>query len=148
MAENNETELVRPLLSRGHGDQLAIKFDEAIIALLSSSSFSKAAKKLGIAPVTLREWMAVPEFARKLQEARRALFNHAMGRLQAAAAVAIQTLLDATKGTSRPDLKVKAADLLLSHLLRAADVSNVEERIQAIEEAFQQSHNRFHSYVN
>lgn len=122
--------------SRGHGDRLPRKFDAAVTALLAEPTIAAAAKRVGIGAQTLRKWLTFPEFAAAVQAARRRCFDHALARLQHATLDAVAAL-EAVIADQSADVgqRVRAADLLLTHSLRAVEIGDLAERLAALEAA-------------
>jgi len=56
--------------------------ERAIVALLSEPSIEAAAKTSDVSDVTIWRWMKQPDFRAKLRDARRAVVEGAIGRLQ------------------------------------------------------------------
>ena len=48
----------------GHGEKLTRKKEQAIVALLTEPTITRAADSAGIAEATLRRWMRLDEFGR------------------------------------------------------------------------------------
>lgn len=110
------------------------KCQEAVLALLTEKTVQAAAKKVGVSAKTLLLWQKIPEFQKLLREARERSFDHALSRLQSVmlkAVAGLELVLGRKRGD---DLRVKAADLILSHALKAAEVADIRERLEAVEE--------------
>lgn len=121
--------------SRGHGDKLPRKFSEAILALLTEPSIKSAAAKVDIDESTLRRWMKNPAFQARLKRARDQSFRQGISRLQAATGTAsdfLAKLVDDPVALVAEQLK--AADLILSHVLKAAELTDIRERLEAVEQ--------------
>jgi hypothetical protein len=120
--------------NHGCNRKLSHKCGQAITALLTESSIKAAAKKVGISEMALRTWMRIPEFSRQLAEARGQAFAHAMSRLQATAADAVDVIakvLKKRKGNEQ--LKLKAALGLLGNVFRGVELTDLADRLAAIE---------------
>ncbi len=102
-------------MKRGKGSDKELRKETAIKYLLDSPTVDDAAKKLDMAPRTLRNWLADPEFRREYQLAQRQCLEHAIARSQSATTSAIVVLqevmldFDTNKGSER----VAAAKVLL-----------------------------------
>lgn len=101
----------------GHGQKFTTKQEAMIAALLTEPTHLAAAKKAGIHPATFYRWMHVPEFREAYREARRELVEVAIGRVQAGAGEAVETLLEVARGGKRDGDRVRAALALLDHAL-------------------------------
>ena len=82
--------------------------DRAILALLTEPTVEAAARVADVAPATIWRWSQQADFRAKLRDARRAVVEGAIGRLQQAATEAVSTLQrNLTCGT--PSVEVRAA---------------------------------------
>lgn len=119
---------------KGHGSKFGQKMEEAVTALLTQRNLDEAAKAVGISTNTLLAWMKQPEFQAAYREAKRAAFSQAIGRLQqgsvAAATALLKTILDPNTPAS---VRVRAAECVLNHGLRALEVEDIEARVAALE---------------
>jgi hypothetical protein len=103
---------------RGHGQKLNRKQEALIAALLTESTHAAAAARAGVSEATLHRWLRLPAFQGAYRRARRELVEGAVGRLQAAAGQAVETLLAVAKEGARDGDRVRAAVALLDHALR------------------------------
>ena len=118
------------------GEDLATKQQAAILALLSSRNVEEAARTADLGPRTLYRWMKEPEFDKAYLAARRAAFGQAVGRLQQASSAAVSTLLKVmVDPSSPPSAKIRAADSVLGHTIRAMEVDDIEARVSELERA-------------
>jgi hypothetical protein len=109
-----------------------LRQERAIIALLAEPSIEAAAKSAEVADVTIWRWMKQPEFRSKLRDARRAVVEGAIGRLQQAATEAVSTLQrNLTCGT--PSVEVRAATAILDQAIKAVELFDVIERVEHLE---------------
>ena len=76
----------------GHGEKFSRKQEEAIIALMTTTSIAAAADKVGISQTALFRWLQNDEFQQKYKEARSAALSQAIAQLQQATGEAVQTL--------------------------------------------------------
>ncbi|HYT94916.1 MAG TPA: hypothetical protein VEL76_39735 [Gemmataceae bacterium] len=105
-------------MAKGHGEKLSTKQEAVIAALLSEPTHAAAAAKAGISAATLRRWLRLPAFRAAYRRARRELVAGAIGRLQAATGLAVDTLLAVARDGKRDGDRVRAAVALLDHALR------------------------------
>jgi len=106
--------------------------ERAIVALLSEPSIEAAAKTSDVSDVTIWRWMKQPDFRAKLRDARRAVVEGAIGRLQQAATEAVTTLQrNLTCGT--PAVEVRAATAILDQAIKAVELFDVVERVEQLE---------------
>jgi hypothetical protein len=123
----------------GHGAKYGRKQEEAIAALLSQRNVEEAAKATGVSPKTLLRWLQVPEFQIAYRDARRAAFGQSIARLQQASSAAVSTLLKVMVDPNAPaSSRVRAADSVLDHTLKAIEVEDIEVRVAAIERSMKE----------
>jgi hypothetical protein len=103
---------------RGHGQKLTRKQEALIAALLTEPTHAAAATKAGVSEATLHRWLHLPGFRAAYRRARRELVEGAVGRIQAAAGQAVDTLLAVAKGGAKDADRVRAAVALLTHAFR------------------------------
>jgi hypothetical protein len=121
-------------LTAGHGSRRPQKEDAAIAALLSEPTIRGAATRTGIGESTLLRWMAEAEFKARYRAARREVVEAAVGRLQQAATDAVDALArNLTCGT--PAVEVGAAKAVLDQAIKAVELVDLAERIEALERA-------------
>ena len=118
----------------GHGSKFGRKQEEAIAALLTQRNVDEAAKSIGVAPKTLLRWMKLPEFQKAYREARRTAFGQSIARMQqlsnAAVSVVGKMMLDQNAPAS---IRLRAADLVLSHSAKAIEIEDIEARVADLE---------------
>lgn len=116
----------------GHGERLSRCFEQAIAALLETSTLREAAGQVGVAESTLKRWLSEPEFAAAYQQARRQVLEAALASLSGAAGKAVQTLVRILDGDS-PNAAVRAAGLILDHAERGAELLDLNARLEQLE---------------
>jgi hypothetical protein len=104
----------------------------AIVALLHGKNHNKAAAAAGVHAKTLREWFKQPAFTHALRQCRRAVLDGAIDLLHAGTKKAVATLVKCLKAPKDGD-RIRAANSLLQHALRAMELRDLEERISALE---------------
>ena len=96
-------------------------------------SHTEAGKRVGLHRNTVARRLTVPEFASRVRELRRAVADQVFGKLTESATDAVATLaLVATDGEEEAN-RMKAADMILTHLLRLSERAEVEDRIAKLE---------------
>src|SRR4051812_45047408 len=108
------------------------KQDRAILALLTEPTVEAAARTADVAPATLWRWSRQPEFRTKLRDARRAVLEGAIGRLQQAATEAVSTL-QRNLSCGTPSVEVRAATAILDQAVKAVELFDVIERVEQLE---------------
>jgi transposase-like protein len=125
---------------KGHGAKFERKKEEAIAALLTQRNVEEAARSIGIAPDTLLRWMKDPVFDKEYREARRAAFGQSVARLQQGSSAAATTLLKMLIDPATPaSVRVRAAECILNHSIKAIEVEDIEARVSELERAAETS---------
>jgi hypothetical protein len=119
----------------GHGERRSRKAEQLIAALLAQPTIEAAAKSAGISVATARRWMNAPSFREQYREARREAMRQTTGRLQAAALEAVDALCKVQRGGESESARVSAARTILEQALKAADLEDVQQRLDALEQA-------------
>jgi hypothetical protein len=108
------------------------KQDKAILALLTEPTVEAAARSADVAPATIWRWNQQADFRARLRDARRAVVEGAIGRLQAAVTEAVDALRrNLTCGT--PSVEVRAAATILDQAIKAIELFDVVERVEQLE---------------
>jgi hypothetical protein len=108
------------------------KQDRAILALLTEPTVEAAARSADVAPATIWRWTQQADFRSRLRDARRAVVEGAIGRLQAAATEAVDALRrNLTCGT--PSVEVRAATAILDQAIKAVVLFDLAERVEHLE---------------
>lgn len=120
----------------GHGTKFGRKKEAAIAALLSQRNVEEAARVAGIGTQTLYRWMKEPEFDAAYRKAKRAVYGQAITRLQQGSSAAAATMLKIMFDVGAPaSTRLRAADNVFSHVKHAFEMEQIEERLEALEEA-------------
>jgi hypothetical protein len=102
----------------GHGQKWSRKQEQAVAALLTEATVQQAAAKAGVSHSTLKRWLSEPDFRAAYRWARRELVEGAVGRVQAATGLAVDTLVAVARSGARDGDRVRAAVALLDHAFR------------------------------
>jgi hypothetical protein len=78
--------------------------------------------------------MRDPTVLERLAEIRRQSMQHAMMRLQAAASAAVTCLCELQASGESESARVSSARTILEMALRAAEISDIEERLERLEQ--------------
>jgi hypothetical protein len=105
---------------------------KAIAALVRGLSTSGAAAEVGVSAMTVVRWRRDPDFQAAYNDAIRRVFGDGLDRLQTAARRAVRTLQEGLKAPKAGD-RIKAADRLLAHGLKAAELQDLAARVEALE---------------
>jgi len=106
----------------------------AVYTIISTPTIKQAAGIIGVTEKTVHKWLNEPAFAREVQEAQEAATRNAVRRIMSTVDNAVSTLetimQDATAATAP---RVTAAAKLLDSALRAYDMIDIQNRLDAIE---------------
>src|SRR5262245_13763712 len=111
-------------MSRGHGDKLSRKQEQAVAALLSASTLEQAAAQAGVSLRTLRTWLEQCEFQAAHRQARREVLDGAIAgllRLCGKAVEALERNLTADKSADQ----IRAAIAILEHVQRGIEAADL-----------------------
>src|SRR5262249_33142016 len=117
----------------GHGEKRTRKQEQLIAALLSHPTIEAAAKSVGISDATAGRWMKTPEFQAVYSKARREAMRQTTARLQEAAAEAVDALREVQRTGESESARVSAARTILEQSMKAADLEDVQTRLEAPE---------------
>jgi hypothetical protein len=124
----------------GKSSKKSQRRDQLILALLQQPSLEKAAAAIGISAVTAWRIRQTPEFQQEYRQARRAAFAESIARLQHASGAAVSTLLKVMVDQEAPATsRTRAADSVLRHAANAAELEELESRIQSLEQLTQKN---------
>jgi hypothetical protein len=120
----------------GHGTKFGRKKEQAIAALLTHRNLDEAARAVEVAPNTLLRWMKEPEFEIAYREARRLAYGQSIARLQQASSAATSTLLKVmVDPKAPPSCRLRAAESVLSHAVKAIEIEDIDTRLRELEQA-------------
>ena len=114
-----------------HG-KLTRKQETAIAALLSESTIGGAARVAKVAESTLWRWLQHDAFRSRYRAARAQVVESAIGTLQRAATKAVAAL-ERNLECGHPSVEVSAARTILDSAVRAFELLDVTERLEALE---------------
>lgn len=112
---------------------LTSKQFRAIPALLQEPSISKAARASGNSRSSITRWLKLPEFKAELDRRRLELFNQGLNLLKLSTKKAALKLLEFLNGKD-PGASRWAAREILSFAIRAAELQDIEKRIERLED--------------
>lgn len=109
--------------------------DIVAAALATGSTIAVAADRGGVSESTVHRWKREdPDFVAKIAELRSAAIAVALGLLSEGMAAAATALVSLVRHRD-PDMKLKAAQLVLTLGLKLRDAAEFESRLQAVERA-------------
>lgn len=119
-----------------NGSKLSAKQHRALSALLTSKSVAEAAAATGLGERTIYRWLTDPAFRQALSAAEGELIDAATRRLLTLQGTALDTL-EAVLGDedASAGVRIRAAQMVLDHLLKLRELRDIEQRLQALEAA-------------
>lgn len=114
---------------------LTAKQQAAIERLLTGDTITAAAQAVGIGRRTLQRYFDLPEFKAALMAGSDTAIAVAASKLASLADDAIDAISDVMSTPTTPGaaVRLRAADSLLSHVLKIREQTDVLERLAAIE---------------
>jgi hypothetical protein len=125
----------------GSDENLTLNQERAILALLSEPTQQAAAEKAEVGASTLRRWLSEPAFLAAYRQARRALVEGAIAKLQAASVEAVDTLRDLLKCTDKPAVQARAAVAILEQAIKGGELIALTERVEELERMLKEARN-------
>jgi formylmethanofuran dehydrogenase subunit B len=117
----------------------ARKQDQAIAALLEQPTISKAAKKAGVGERTLLRWLQLDDFQAALRIAQRKVLSQAIAQLQQAASESVRTFLSVMLDEcASASARVAAAKIVLDFAIKGVEREDLEKRLTALEQKFEE----------
>ncbi len=127
--------------SKGHGEKLTRKAEQAIAALLEHPTMAEAARSCGVSERSLWRWLQRDVFQKRYREAQRAVVDSAITKLQAATVRAVETLeRNLTCGSFFAENA--AAQAILTHSFKAIELQELQSRIEHLEKTFAEQEKR------
>jgi hypothetical protein len=117
--------------SKGHGEKLTRKAEQAIAALLEHPTIAEAARSCGVSERSLWRWLQRDDFQKRYREAQRAVVDSAITKLQAATLRAVETL-ERNLNCGNYFAENAAAQAILSHSFKAIEVRELQQQIDEI----------------
>jgi hypothetical protein len=118
----------------GHGEKRHHKQERAIAALLVAPSVMAAAQQIGVNENTLLRWLKDAAFQTTYRDARRQVVQQAIAQVQQATSEAVATLRAImSNGDAPASARVSAAKAVLETALKAVELEDIEQRLQALE---------------
>ncbi len=117
--------------SKGHGEKLTRKAEQAIAALLEHPTMAEAAKACGVSERSLWRWLQREDFQKRYRAAQRAVVDSAITKLQAATLRAVETL-ERNLNCGNFFAENAAAQAILTHSFKAIEVRELQEQIDEI----------------
>ena len=124
-------------------DGTTTKKTRAIAAMLTTSTVADAAAAAGVGHRTLARWLADdPEFRSALQRAEGLAIDAAVRRLVGLQDAAVDVFDDVLSNSSiSPTVRLRAASSVIDYLLKLRELRNLEERLAALEDRYNNAQN-------
>lgn len=110
------------------------KKEKVIACLIAQPTIALAAQEAKISQSTMFRWLRDPEFQVAYRRAKKEIVGHALTQVQKSVTKAVDTLLDVMGNGEVESAKVSAAKTILELAIRAVEIEDLEERIEALEE--------------
>lgn len=107
----------------------------AINALMTTSTVEAAAKASGVHRSTLFRWLRNESFCDELRRTSDAAIAGTARRLATLSGKAADVLDDLLENAQKEEVKLRAADVVLSHMLHVHELSDIENRLRQLEDA-------------
>ena len=117
--------------SKGHGEKLTRKAEQAIAALLEYPTIGEAAKACGVSERSLWRWLQRDDFQKRYKDSQRAVVDSAITKLQAATVRAVETL-ERNLSCGNFFAENAAAQAILTHSFKAIEVRELQAQIDEI----------------
>ena len=108
--------------------------DALLLALACGASVEQAARQCGLSERTVYRRLAESDFRQQLQRVRADFVQRTAGTMTAAATEAVRTLLELVKAPTAAAVRLGAAKAVLELGMKVREVSDLEERLAALEE--------------
>jgi hypothetical protein len=130
----------RETSQKGHGAKSEAVREQAILALLSERTITRAAELCGTGERTLRRWLTDDAvFKQEYEAARAAMFEAGMSRIQVLAGRAVETLEDLLGAKEHPGVRLGAARTVAELAVHRHDADTIMRRLNEIERAQRES---------
>ena len=125
------------MTGQGHGEKKSRKQELFVAALLTYPSVEAAAKAVGISTASALRWRKAEDFIAMYREARREVMRQTSSLLQHASREAVETLRTIQSDGESESARVSAARCILEQSMKAADLEDIQERLDAVERLVQ-----------
>jgi hypothetical protein len=117
---------------QGHGQKLTAKQEAAIAALLTADNLERAAEQAGVSVSTLKRWRKDNSFRQAYAVARAEILERTTALLLDQTKYAVATLRKCLTSDKTAD-RIRAANAILSHSMKAMELNDLAERIAELE---------------
>lgn len=118
---------------------ITIKQEKAIAALLTEPTIQLAADKAGVGETTLYRWMKEESFDKAFKEARKSALSQTISRLQQTTTDAVNTLKSVMENEESPaSSRVTAAKTVLEMAFKAYELEDLAAKVEEMEQYIQE----------
>ncbi len=110
---------------------------KAIGELLSGKGVIETAQAVGVSRQTMTRWLADPKFKQALADGEAALMSEINRRLLAIGGEAVDYLKSVLAAPDKQAVGVRASNVVLGRLLAIRELTELEQRITALEQTLQ-----------
>ena len=110
------------------------KKEKVIACLIAQPTIALAAQEAKVSQSTIFRWLRDSEFQAAYRQAKKEIVGHALTQVQRAVTQAVETLLDVMGNGIVESAKVSAAKTILELAIRAVELEDLENRLEALEE--------------
>jgi len=114
-------------------NELEPKQVKALECLMAGGTQIEAGEAAGVSREMIRRWLKLPAFREALREAKADSLEAVRMALVAAGSTAVDTLIDIATNSGSDSARGRAANDILSNMLRIYEVLTVEERLLVLE---------------
>lgn len=90
--------------------------EQAALLLAFGVKKRVVAKKVGVTPQTISEWLKCPDFEIRVNQEKEVLLERTRDRMRLLGPKAINTLLDVMNNSKNPVARLKAVEIVLHHI--------------------------------
>jgi HAMP domain-containing protein len=118
---------------------LTIKQEKAIAALLTEDTVQLAAEKAGVGETTIYRWMKEEAFDKAFKAARKNALSQTISRLQQTTSNAVNTLRSVMENEEAPaSSRVTAAKTVLEMAFKAYELEDLAAKVEEMEQYLQE----------
>ena len=114
-------------------NSLSLRQQKAISLLITRPTRDAVLKELELSSHTLYRWMRDPAFKEELSRLQNEVIKDAMNVLRANMTKAADTLVSLLDDKRNPELRRRVANDIISHVLKAKELEEIEERLEQVE---------------
>lgn len=106
-----------------------------LLVLMASATIAEASRVARVPDSTCRRWLREPAVRAAWLEMRRQAVDMALTAVQGVTQAAVSTLVDCLQKKYPASVRVRAAVALLDTAMRAVELGELAQRVEALEEA-------------